>query len=88
MSAPRFPRDVRGRIISRHCPDPNCGGELVWEADDPHRAGGDAGRGMWRCDGLTHEGDAGPLEACECSVFEPATAKWLEGVLNRAGAAA
>lgn len=48
------PRDHRGRIISRQCPDQNCGGTLVRE--EP---------GHWRCNGLTHEDDDwAPLVAC------------------------
>lgn len=51
-----YPRDVRGRIVSRRCPDPNCGGQLFCETYH--------GYTNWRCDGLTHDRDDSPLISC------------------------
>ena len=48
-----WPRDAAGRFLSRDCPDRNCGGRMQTERD-----------GWWRCDGLTHDTDTGPLRAC------------------------
>jgi len=49
------PRDHLGRIVSRRCPDPNCGGNLAPDSEP----------GTWRCDGLTHEDtDGSQLVAC------------------------
>lgn len=79
-SAPTHPRDMRGRMLSRNCPDPNCGGRLQWEPDTM-RAG--AGGGSWRCDGLTHERDDGPLEACTYEVLLPADEKSVQALLAR-----
>lgn len=58
---PLFPRDERGRALTKRCPDPNCGGTLRY---------GQSGREpfvdrAWRCDGLTHLTENGPLFACE-----------------------
>lgn len=54
-ATPTVPRDHRGRIVSRQCPDPNCDGKLMPEGEPGH----------WRCDGLTHEDDdRAPLVAC------------------------
>ncbi len=55
-----LPRDGRGRIVSRRCPDPNCGGVLQHERE-----------GWWRCDGLTHVSDTGPLFACKEGKMPP-----------------
>jgi hypothetical protein len=52
-TVPPVQRAKRGRFVSTRCPDPNCGGALVILED-----------GWWCCDGLTHEGDDGELEAC------------------------
>lgn len=52
----RRPRDEKGRIVTRACPDPNCDGELVYEIE--------RGFGLWICNGLTHDGEQGELEAC------------------------
>lgn len=61
------PRDERGRIVSRFCRDPNCGGVLVYEpiAGSQYRPGVHA----WHCDGLTHERGDAPLVACDHSVI-------------------
>ena len=64
-----WPRDVRGRLISRRCPDPNCGGTLRAEADDCGT--------WWRCDGLTYETETGPLTACNHAVPPIAVARAL-----------
>lgn len=56
------PRDAGGRILSRRCPDPNCGGTLRPEDDG-------FGFVLWRCDGLNYETDAGPLIACDYEVL-------------------
>lgn len=64
-----MPRNERGQAVSRKCPDPNCGGMLVyeprmatWNAPDQH---------YWRCDGLTHERADDELEACPHEVWGP-----------------
>lgn len=64
LDATRTPRDGRGRILSRRCPDPNCGGTMQLER-------GDLWNGWWRCDGLTHYTDDGPLFACEEMIAPP-----------------
>jgi len=58
-----FPRDARGRAVRRRCPDPNCDGTMQPDRD-----------GWWRCDGLTHITDTGPLFACEEAIAPP----WIE----------
>lgn len=60
----RRPYGSRGRFVPRRCQDPNCDGELVLEHREPGM------RGYWRCDGLTHLTDTGPLIACEASHFD------------------
>lgn len=62
------PRDEKGRLVPVNCPDPNCGGVLVheiyhWPSGYEQHA--------WRCDGLTHEADDGPLDACPRFVLGP-----------------
>ena len=52
-----MPFDDRGRFVSRRCPDENCGGVLQVDREEH-------GHRTWRCDGLTHETDEGPLLAC------------------------
>lgn len=63
------PRDDHGRFLSRACPDPNCGGTF-----QPDRCG------WWRCDGLTHDTDTGPLYACPREIPPPA----IQASLNAA----
>lgn len=87
IAVPAFPRDVRGRAISRACPDPNCGGRLVWDPDVPGTAHYVPGGGAFRCDGLTHERDDGPLVACDYTVLLPADEKWAAARLEQARAA-
>jgi hypothetical protein len=53
------PRNILGRFVSTKCPDPNCGGWLVYET------GRTADEGAWRCNGLTYHSDTGPLVACQ-----------------------
>jgi hypothetical protein len=70
----RQPRDERGRVISRACPDTNCGGHLVH-----------AGAGEWHCDGLTHDRDDGLLVECKHShtdgepIVERQAQEWAAG---------
>lgn len=52
------PRNSLGRFVSTKCPDPNCGGSLVYET------GRTADGGLWRCNGLTYHTEWGPLVAC------------------------
>lgn len=47
------PRSRNGRFVRITCTDPNCDGELKPDRDDE-----------WRCNGLTHDTDVGPLYAC------------------------
>lgn len=63
------PRDEQGRLASTKCPDPNCGGALVHEVipENPWTPA----QHSWRCDGLTHDTDDGPLRACDHIVFGP-----------------
>lgn len=58
-----MPRDHKRRFMSRRCPDPNCDGELVYEPPSRMLPAG-AGTGVWRCNGLTHRTEDGPLVAC------------------------
>ena len=55
MSRPA--RNVAGQFASRQCPDPRCGGTLQPNGDE-----------TWRCNGLTHLTDDGPLIACRVSL--------------------
>jgi hypothetical protein len=57
-----LPRRRDGKFLPRHCPDPNCSGETVLETRQTPWRGKDR---VWRCDGLTHLTDDGPLIACE-----------------------
>lgn len=66
----RSPRNGRGRFVPTACPDLNCGGSLVWEPLFDNALGqafGMRDRGVWRCDGLTHDpvNPHAPLEACD-----------------------
>jgi fructose-1,6-bisphosphatase len=56
----KAPRDTNGRFLPRLCNDPNCDGSLVL---DSYVSLGVV-YPVWRCDGLTHQTDDGPLEAC------------------------
>lgn len=58
MQTAELPRDKAGRFLPSLCQDPNCEGVLVRDVDR-------FGRPIWRCDGLTHDRDDGPLRACE-----------------------
>ena len=60
-----MPRDLNGRIVSKDCPECDCG-QLQFE---PDRIASPSGQhGWWRCDGLTHLTPESPLIACEYSV--------------------
>lgn len=64
------PRDENGRLVAANCPDPNCGGVLVYERE-AHGWWGPA-RHTWRCDGLTHDDrSGGELIACPRFVEGP-----------------
>lgn len=54
-----LPRDEKGQFFTTRCPDPHCGGNLIYES--PGRFGHDG----WICGGLTHDRDDGPLYACD-----------------------
>jgi len=55
------PRDVAGRFVPLTCPDPNCDGQLVYEADHSYPT---TVRG-WRCNGLVDPGCIDQeLQAC------------------------
>jgi hypothetical protein len=60
------PRDPVGRFVSTQYPDPNCDGSYQPEGD-----------GWWRCNGLTHLTETGPLVACENGVAPP----WVERIV-------
>ena len=52
------PRSRSGQYVPILCTDPNCGGALRLQPDR-------FGDWEWRCDGLTHTTDNGPLMACK-----------------------
>lgn len=58
------PRDDRGRVQKRYCPDPNCGGAMVYAPYALSMSWTGLWLHYWHCDGLTHETPHGPLIAC------------------------
>lgn len=62
------PRDERGRLVPVDCPDPNCSGVLVHEIVHWHSG---YEQHSWRCNGLTHAADGGPLDACSRFILGP-----------------
>jgi hypothetical protein len=56
----KTPREETGQFLPKTCPDPNCDGETVHDMR-PTPWGKEP---IWRCDGLTHVTDDGPLIAC------------------------
>jgi hypothetical protein len=54
------PRDTNGQFLPKLCTDPNCSGETVHDT----RSTPWGEEPIWRCDGLTHLTDDGPLIAC------------------------
>jgi hypothetical protein len=64
-----MPRNERGQAVSRKCPDPNCGGMLVYEPRAATWSG--PAQHYWRCDGLTHERPDDDLVACPYDVWGP-----------------
>lgn len=62
-----MPRNELGQAVSRKCPDPNCGGMLVYEPRD--RTWNAPAQHYWRCDGLTHERADDDLVACPYDVW-------------------
>jgi hypothetical protein len=70
MSA-KPPRDEHGRFVPALCPDPNCGGTLVYERYEPPSWTGGPAHHAWQCDGLTHECDDGDLMACTRGIIGP-----------------
>ena len=61
------PREHNGRMVRVFCDDINCSGKLVYDPVESARLV----QHVWRCDGLTHEGNRGELRACERTVFGP-----------------
>jgi hypothetical protein len=57
----KTPREENGRFLPKLCPDRNCSGETVHDT----RSTPWGKEPIWRCDGLTHVTDDGPLIACE-----------------------
>ncbi len=66
----RVPRDEKGRVVSRSCPDENCGGVLMYEPE----IRGPIIHHDWRCDGLTHKRADDELQPCPRYVFGPTSA--------------
>ena len=78
------PFDERGRVVSRACQDPHCGGTLV--AERVSFKTNNHGRTVlcchWVCDGLTHAEPNGALFDCDFShsdgdPFDPSN--WVSG---------
>jgi hypothetical protein len=68
-----MPGDLRlanGKFAAKHCPDPNCCGDMVRDTERSWLGGPE--RPILRCDGLTFIDESGPLIAC--NVQYPAAA--------------
>lgn len=72
MTSPTLqPRDEHGRFVPAGCPDPNCGGTLVYERYVPASWTGQPPYHAWHCDGLTYERKDGDLIACIRGIIGP-----------------